>query len=536
MIKEDYDGAWGEDYNIQDPIGFGTFHPYQGYINISAKLKYLVDNDPDFKVEFCKILINIYFNEYWMYQMHDYKPKYQDPFDDIRESFKHKLFEINGIKFKTKYGILTFDKRSGWPGLDISIITNPIKYPFMVWFKNYKEMAEMVRLLKDYGFIYFNPFFNGNLKEPETFDTPWLYFDDNKRTYLLGISAINSCDLKAKYNISFKNVYSFLEWFGGYDKGFFPKKNLTYKDFELALWKNEYWVILRYKGSSDVVKIPSSYKGKPVKVIYKWAFIGKSTIRKIIIPEGIEILKSAAFSHCQNLKEINLPSTIRRIEDSCFEKCNSLVSIFIPSTLLWIEDYAFKDNNKLTILMEDFINQEGANFKYWDIWHGNDNNVLYDVKEGIYQHLGYKYVKTSTGICIIDYIGKKSILSLPKKLDEKKVIGATIHNNNVKTIKVGSEYKNYVYLRFSSCDNLETVIVENGIDVIQSRMFYHLNSLKTVILPKSVNLIKEEAFYDCPNLKTVYIPNTKCIIEPKAFEKPLDDIVIYDKYFIEKIL
>lgn len=70
MFKEDYDGARGEDYYIQKPIGFETLHTYQSYIKISAKLKYLVDNDPDFKVELCKNLLNIHFNEDWMYQIH----------------------------------------------------------------------------------------------------------------------------------------------------------------------------------------------------------------------------------------------------------------------------------------------------------------------------------------------------------------------------------------------------------------------------------------------------------------------------------
>lgn len=397
----------------------------------------------------------------------------------------------------------------------------------MVWFKNYGQMGEMVRLLKDLGFVYYNPFFRGKLKEPETFDAPWLYFDPNKKTYLLGIGAINYCDLSSEVNVRFKNASDCVKLEGDLYFRFLEDNTVTYNSFDLVLWNNKYLIIKKYWGSSNIVNIPSSYKGIPVKEIGEFAFSNNSLISKVIIPEGIEILESRAFENCKNLEEINLPRTLRRIEEGCFMNCDSLTYIFIPKTLLWIEDNAFDDNYKLLIALEDYNEENEAHYKDWDTWHGEDYNVLYGVKEGVYQNGAYKYVKTHNGICIVDYEGMESTLTLPIEMSGEKIIGASIHNHYLKSIKVPAAYKAYEFLRFSSCDNLETVIVNEGIDNIRSRLCYHLKSLKIVIFPKSVDTIEEETFYDCPNLKAVYIPNEKCFFEPGSFVKTPKNVVIY---------
>lgn len=80
MEREAYDGEWGGDYYIQRQIGFGTLHPSQGHIKISANLKYLLDNDRAYKHEFCIALIKVN----WPGCSSDYKFEHQDPFDDIR--------------------------------------------------------------------------------------------------------------------------------------------------------------------------------------------------------------------------------------------------------------------------------------------------------------------------------------------------------------------------------------------------------------------------------------------------------------------
>ena len=54
-------------------------------------------------------------------------------------------------------------------------------------------------------------------------------------------------------------------------------------------------------------------------------------------------------------------------------------------------------------------------------------------------------------------------------------------------------------------NNLEKVVVENGVTSIGSYAFYGCSSLKEVVLPESVTEIRSNAFYDCTMLKTINI-------------------------------
>lgn len=71
---------------------------------------------------------------------------------------------------------------------------------------------------------------------------------------------------------------------------------------------------------------------------------------------------------------------------------------------------------------------------------------------------------------------------------------------------------------FNGCDNLETVVFEEGAKQIPNHIFAHCTGLKNVTIPSTVTQINEYAFYGCSGLTTINLPEGVTNIERSAFE------------------
>lgn len=52
----------------------------------------------------------------------------------------------------------------------------------------------------------------------------------------------------------------------------------------------------------------------------------KKAIGKVVIPNGVLIIKSHAFMECIGITEIVLPNTLQKLEWATFKCCTSLIS------------------------------------------------------------------------------------------------------------------------------------------------------------------------------------------------------------------
>lgn len=92
--------------------------------------------------------------------------------------------------------------------------------------------------------------------------------------------------------------------------------------------------------SGTSITVPSEIMGNPVKKLETWeAFSYTKSINKIIISEGIEILKGA-FQYTPNITEVVLPTTLKEIQTSTFQN-TSIVEIVIPEGVTYIGVSAF---------------------------------------------------------------------------------------------------------------------------------------------------------------------------------------------------
>lgn len=124
--------------------------------------------------------------------------------------------------------------------------------------------------------------------------------------------------------------------------------------------------------SETNLKLPKEINGCPVTVIGEQAINGLDSLESVIIPEGIEVIESNAFSYNKNLvsvslpttlkelgkaafavdvalKEINIPDGIKVISEGCFLSCTSLEELVLPDSVEEVEYMAFDNCVSLNI-------------------------------------------------------------------------------------------------------------------------------------------------------------------------------------------
>ncbi len=81
----------------------------------------------------------------------------------------------------------------------------------------------------------------------------------------------------------------------------------------------------------ETVTIPTTFNGKPVTGITDGAFYENSTVKKVVIPEGITYIGLYVFS-LSGIEEVCLPATTQTIELGAFEECTALTTVTYAGT------------------------------------------------------------------------------------------------------------------------------------------------------------------------------------------------------------
>lgn len=104
----------------------------------------------------------------------------------------------------------------------------------------------------------------------------------------------------------------------------------------------------KYKGSEDIVVVPSEVGKNRVLEIEEKAFYKNTDIKEVTISEGIEIIGDNAFSGCKNLMKIKIPGTITEFGDDVFKGCSALKTIEFSEGAEYFYMWMFEGCKKIT--------------------------------------------------------------------------------------------------------------------------------------------------------------------------------------------
>lgn len=101
-----------------------------------------------------------------------------------------------------------------------------------------------------------------------------------------------------------------------------------------------------------------------VTEIPDYAFLGCSSLRKVILPPTVKKIGFQAFSECSALEEINFPDVLEDIGSNSFSYCSSLDGLSFPDGLKHIGHNAFSfcDSLKKAILPDSLEEIESYAF------------------------------------------------------------------------------------------------------------------------------------------------------------------------------
>lgn len=269
-----------------------------------------------------------------------------------------------------------------------------------------------------------------------------------------------------------------------------------------------------------------------------------SSIKKIIIEDGITSVSQYSFYDCENLTEVSIPSSIKSIGYEAFHWCHNVNKVMISGLDSWCDiDFENENSNPL---------QFGA-----DLYINGKKETQIKIPEGITEMkpyvFGRSWTNAETKVAItsiqlpntVTSIGKNAFaynylqsINIPNsvitigeqafagnnfsaiEISEKVSViesGAFKDCKKLQKIKIPDTAKNIGTALFANCIKLTDVKLPQGIETITEGLFAGCTSLEQFSVPDTVQLIEDYAFSRCNNLTNIKLPNQIHAIGNYAF-------------------
>ncbi len=257
-----------------------------------------------------------------------------------------------------------------------------------------------------------------------------------------------------------------------------------------------------------------------VTSIGEFAFFGCTAITSITIPNSVSSVGYNAFYHCDGLTSpvynsqifafmptsytgaYVIPDGIKTIAGGAFYECDGLTSVTIPSSVTSIGDYAFNDCDGLTsITCKALIPPTFGKGCF-----SNSNIPVYVPAQSVAAYLAED--------CEWRFFDIQPIVELPASGTCGANLTWTLSEEGLLTISgTGAMME---FFGESSDDRpwayflayIKSVVIEEGVTSIGMGAFYECAGLTSVTIPSSVTSIGCGAFLDCSGLASITIAAT----------------------------
>ena len=237
------------------------------------------------------------------------------------------------------------------------------------------------------------------------------------------------------------------------------------------------------------------------------AAFGQSGLTSVTVPGSVMGLDNMTFVSCYNLTTATLEQGVATVAEQVFNNCSSLQTLYLPASLSSIGDESFIGNPALSDVYFDGTEAEWSGVSVL----GNNASLLnaaFHFKDDGEE--GWRYDETTKTLYIL---GSGPMVDYPTSINRpwyqyREEIQSVVIENGITSIGDSA---------FCECGSLTSVTIPNSVTSIGDVAFYECGSLTRVTIPDSVTSIGETAFWKCTALTSVTIPNRVATIGGRAF-------------------
>ena len=243
-----------------------------------------------------------------------------------------------------------------------------------------------------------------------------------------------------------------------------------------------------YEGTDTEVIIPSTHEGLPVTEIGEGAFAGMETLRKMVIGEGVTVIRPDAFNGCLLLTDFTFPSTLKVIGQNAFRWCGrDMEEVFYLNLPDGMEDITGRGGGATTFSDINAVLVTGKTSQTAALL--TDRNYCYAARgETDFRYRYESYTEgeeTGRRLWLVGYTGNAAEVSIPEG-----IYGIKCFSSNTESPFWRTFYGN---------------------------AFYGNETIRKVVIPEGTVILKDGSFMNCFLLTDFTFPSTLKIIEQNAF-------------------
>lgn len=285
--------------------------------------------------------------------------------------------------------------------------------------------------------------------------------------------------------------------------------------YDYVILEDDSAIITQYNGEDEEIVVPDKIDGHKIVRIGNKAFSSNprddrekylrlKKLKKVTLPNSLISIGKSAFYNCSNLVEISVPDSVKYISDSAFSGCDSLSKLDLPKGLIYLGEYALFGTAIETLNLGNMLD-EISRALCWDCTALKTVSISDSI--------------TSIGDNAFDSCENLKSLDIPKSVSYISP-GAFYNCSALESINIAEGNENYSsingvlfnkekteLLLYPSGSKESTFNVPDGIERLESSIFYRNFNLKVINLPASVSRIEDNVFTGCFALTDINVDN-----------------------------